>query len=190
MRASNVSFCPSSLVVVPFSPQWGKFSSLVVTGICSWTVAVVPARMGELWMRFLLRRGGFCKGFMFRRCATHLGPSCKPIIGLREETYRGARTWPRSRNRARARTSDGGLRGRKFFRRESDEDGTNDDGSGGGGFFAMIALNEVGSRVKMSSAARAHRHVQNFSRFKITARAAFPSKRGKKRNCFEYFNAI
>ena len=83
-----MSFCPS-LVVVPFSPQWGKFSSLVVTGICSWTVAVVPARMGELWMRFLLRRGGFCKGFMFRRCATHLGvgPSCKPIIGLREGRY-------------------------------------------------------------------------------------------------------
>ena len=90
---------------------------------------MVAARMGDLWMRFLLRRGG--AWIIYCSLMRHMGESWY------EESYHRSGTGSRSKNRAGS--SDGGL----FFRRESYEDGTDDDGSGGGGggwFFASIAL--------------------------------------------------
>ena len=125
------------LVVEPLSPQWGKSSSLFVTGICTESAAAVVVRIGGLrLLLFLFRRGGF----LFRRGGTYREIKISHVRLQKwssHELKSYQRSWTRSRNRAR--TTDGRL----FFGRKSDEDWANNDGSdggGGGGGFAMIAL--------------------------------------------------
>ena len=89
---------------MPFSPQWGKSSNLLVTGICCcccWEAAMVGAtRTGDLWMRFLLlRRGG--AWIIYCSLMRHMGESWY------EESYHRSGTGSRSKNRAG--TSDGGV---------------------------------------------------------------------------------